>query len=94
MNKPQLASFFVYRRQSRDRFRILTNYLLSSGCPFFNEMSLTRTNRSFLSVGPSGSLIVGVLFNFLYIPSAVQHQVCPDVLLTDRWFGIAKYVGH
>jgi len=22
MNKPQLVSFFVYRRQSRDRFRI------------------------------------------------------------------------
>jgi len=24
MNKPQLVSFFVYRRQSRERFRIIT----------------------------------------------------------------------
>jgi len=30
INKPQLVSFFVYRRQSRDRFRI--NHLMYSGC--------------------------------------------------------------
>ena len=27
MNKPQLVSFFVYRRQSRDRFRIVVKEL-------------------------------------------------------------------
>jgi len=27
MNKPQLVSFFMYRRQSRDRFRIIHLYI-------------------------------------------------------------------
>jgi len=38
MNKTQLISFFVYRRKSRDRVRII---LILNGC-FMNELYLGR----------------------------------------------------
>jgi len=42
MNKPQLVSFFVYRRQSRDRFSICVKWwaiLSSKRCWRFNVFS-------------------------------------------------------
>jgi len=53
MNKPQLVSFFVYRRQSRDRFRI--NIKPTEHCFDSNMYLYIQKKHLFIKVSPNNT---------------------------------------